>query len=534
MNFDYDTLIQQNIYFLYLGILFVAAGIILFEIQSRKALPIVLVMLGAMALRIFVALIDPFLHLWDEQVHALVAKNMMSNPFIPTLINSPVLDFNYKDWAENHIWLHKQPFFLWQIALSFKLFGVNEFALRLPDIIMSGIVVFFIYRIGSISYNKRAGLYGTVLFAGSAYLIELTAGRMPTDHNDIAFLFYATASIWAWFEYSRSKSIYWIILIGLFSGIAILVKWLTGLLVYTGWILNIFLDKELRHNRKSYFDLLKSLMVTVVVALPWQIYILIRFPLESRFEYAYNSLHFFKALEGHSGSWLYHFEAINEIYGSYFHYFIFAALIIFCFIRIKNIYRVPLLTWILVAYAFFTLAATKMMGFTIVVAPLIYAIAGIITAFLIGWLTNYFNHTPIAKRLISVLSMVFIFYLFFHFVRHDKLSLEKTPVRKTVYDKVISTALFYKQLTTLFPDGDYLFFNQLPVDHIKIMFYSGYRSRSNIPTEKEITKLKDHQVKVVVFDNNKLPGYILNDTTIAKVKSFVWMKQYKGKPKIYY
>ena len=192
------------------------------------------------------------------------------------------------------------------------------------------------------------------------------------------------------------------------------------------------------------------------------------------------------------------------------------------------------MTWILVAYAFFTLAATKMMGFTIVVAPLIYAIAGIIIAFLIDWLANYFNHTPIAKRLISVLSVVFIFYLFFHFVRHDKLSLEKTPVRKTVYDKVISTALFYKQLTTLFPDGDYLFFNQLPVDHIKIMFYSGYRSRSGLPTEKEITKLKDHQVKVVVFDNNKLPGYILNDRTIAKVKSFVWMKQYKGKPEIYY
>lgn len=534
MNFDYDALIQQNIFFLYAGLISVAIGVILFETQPKKTISIALVMLGAISVRVFVVMIDPFLHMWDEQVHALVAKNMMDSPFTPALLKDPLLYYDFKNWSGNNIWLHKQPFFLWQIALSFKIFGVNEFSLRLPDILMSGIVVLFIYRIGIIALNKRAGLYGAVLFAGSYYLIDLTAGRMPTDHNDIAFVFYVTASLWAWFEYYRSKSIYWVLLIGLFSGIAILVKWLTGLLVYSGWALSVLLDKKLRRNRKSYYDFLISLLITIVVALPWQIYILIRFPIESRFEFAFNSRHFYEALERHSGTWLYHFESAKEIFGDGLHVIIFASVIIFCFIRIPKIYKIPLLTWVLSIYIFFTLAATKMMGFTLPVSPLMYVIFGIVIAYFIDWAMRRFTKKPIARRLVSVFGIVFILFLFFSFIKHDKLSLEKLTNRKATYDRVISTTMFYKELPGLFPDGEYIFFNPRPYDNLKIIFYTGQRSRSRIPSEKEIEKLKDHQINIVVFDNEKLPDYILNDTTIAKVKSFVWMNQYKGKHEIYF
>jgi len=186
------------------------------------------------------------------------------------------------------------------------------------------------------------------------------------------------------------------------------------------------------------------------------------------------------------------------------------------------------------AYIFFTLAATKMMGFTVIVAPLIYLMAGIVIAFLVDMLNYYFNHDRQKKWLSSIISAALIFYLFFHFVNHDKLSLENTPIRKTVYEKVSNTRIFYKELNTLFPDGDFFFFNPLPTDPVKIMFYSGYRSRKGIPSEKDIKKLKDHPISIVVFDNGRLPDYILNDKEIAKVKSVVWMKEYQGIPEIYY
>ena len=489
MTFDYSAFIQQNIFILYLGILFVAASIVLFEIHSKKAVSVLLLIIGATSLRIFVGLIDPFLHQWDEQFHALVAKNMMNHLFKPTFFEDPVLPYNYKNWTGNHIWLHKQPLFLWQIALSYKLFGVNEFAVRIPSIIMSAITVYFIYRIGKIAYSKRAGFYGAVLFAGSNFLIELTAGRAPTDHNDITFLFYVTAGIWAWFEYTSRRTNYWLLLIGLFAGLAILDKWLTGLLVYSGWFIYIIFIKERRLSWGSYIDLLKSLLVTIVVALPWQLYILLRFPEESRFEYALNSRHFFEAIESHSGSWLYHIDAINIIYGFGFGYLIIASLVLFCLIRINNGYKIPMLIWVFAVYGFFTLAATKMIGFTIIVAPLIYLIVGIVIAFLINYFENLIVSVQLKKWLPPIFAMVLIFCISFYFMDYTKLSQENVPERKKLYASKIKVTLFYKELNSIFPEKDLFYYNSVPFDNVKIMYYTGHRSRGSVPKKKDIIKI---------------------------------------------
>ena len=104
---------------------------------------------------------------WDEQFHALVAKNMMSAPFEPMLYKNLLLPAFDSDWTMGHIWLHKQPLFLWQMALSMKIFGVNVIALRLPSLLMSTAVTYLIYRIGSVTINKSAGFYGALLFAFS-------------------------------------------------------------------------------------------------------------------------------------------------------------------------------------------------------------------------------------------------------------------------------------------------------------------------------------------------------------------------------
>ncbi len=472
--------------------------------------------------------------MWDEQFHAVVAKNMILFPFKPMFIVDPILNFDYKNWTANHIWLHKQPLFLWQIALSFKLFGTNEFALRVPGIFMSSFSIFFIYRIGSIIYNKQAGFYAGVLYTGSFFLIELTSGRMPTDHNDIAFLFYVTGSLWAWFEYTKTKNKYWLIFIGLFSGFAILIKWLTGLLVYSGWFIAILFSKDWRSQKQSYLDFLKSLLVTVAVALPWQIYILIRFPLESMYEFNLNSRHFFEALEGHGGTFLYHFEAIKEIYGYDFIYIIIASIIIFFLTKISFSYKIALTTWIVIVYGFFTIAETKMMAFTIIAVPLVYLLVGIVIAYLINLLKQHIKHTQMKRWIPVVLSVSLVFFLFFHFLKHDKLSLEKTPKRKEVYNRRINTTQFYKGLNTIFPLGNQYYFNTLPHDNAKVIFYTGKRARSAIPTEQEINKLKEQSINIVVFDNGRLPDYIADDNHIAKVISVVWINKFKGKTEVYY
>lgn len=73
---------------------------------------------------------------------------MMSKPLAPMLRTEPVLDYNYKDWSNNHIWLHKQPLFLWQMAISMKIFGVNEFGLRFPSAFLCACLTLLLFRMG--------------------------------------------------------------------------------------------------------------------------------------------------------------------------------------------------------------------------------------------------------------------------------------------------------------------------------------------------------------------------------------------------
>lgn len=236
---------EPNCFLIFItGFTFLIASIIAFEIFKKNKLSLALLFVSGLFICSFMALLDPFLNNWDEMFHALVAKNLLSHPFVPTLFDNVIIPYDYTNWAANHVWLHKQPLFLWQIAISLKLFGMNEFAVRVPSVLMMSILPLLIYRIGKLSLNERIGYYGALFFSTSFFVHELLTGFPPSDHNDIAFLFYVTASIWAWVEYENSQKKYWLILIGLFSGCAILIKWLTGLLVFSGWGLSIIFDKK--------------------------------------------------------------------------------------------------------------------------------------------------------------------------------------------------------------------------------------------------------------------------------------------------
>jgi 4-amino-4-deoxy-L-arabinose transferase len=110
---------------------------------------------------------------------------MIQHPLMPTLYDNPLLSYDYKSWIANHIWVHKQPLPLWGMALSMWLFGVNEIALRLPSIIMSTIGIYLTFVIGSYFFSRKTGYLAALLFSINGLIIELTAGRVATDHIDI-------------------------------------------------------------------------------------------------------------------------------------------------------------------------------------------------------------------------------------------------------------------------------------------------------------------------------------------------------------
>jgi len=443
--------------------------------DNKKSL--LLLFLGAVLLRLVMISLDDFLHNWDERYHALVAKNMIENPLKPMLRIQPILDFDYKAWCCNHIWLHKQPFFLWQMAISMKLFGVNTIALRLPSAIMSAFLVFPVFRIGTIVFSKQIGYIAALLTAFSYYQSELVSGSFGMDHNDMAVCFYVMMSIWAFYEYAQNRENWkWLVLIGLFSGFAILTKWLTGLLVYAGWGMVILYD--LIQSRKIEWDiakqLLSSLFITCLVFVPWQIYTHQVFPDESRHEMAYNTKHVWHAVEGHSGDVFFYLNKLNFHYGYGFYILIIAGMIL-SFKYLKDKAYISFLTFIMVPFLFFSL-----------IVQTIVAIS--------------FRYSEI-KRLRQENRTDFVI-----------LSSNKE-------NKLHNTSI-YKKLDSLVPE-DYVVFNCKSMEDVEAMFYSSRNVYSWTMTPEQYNVLKSKGIKIAAFKDHTdqgLPEFMKNDPEVLIIQ----------------
>jgi 4-amino-4-deoxy-L-arabinose transferase-like glycosyltransferase len=177
----------------------------LFFFRGERKASLILLMLSAFSLRLLMISLDPFVQEWDERFHALVAKHMMDYPFKPMLILNPILAQSPYDWGSLHIWVHKQPLFLWQMAISMKIFGVTPFAMRLPSAMMGCIMVWLIYDIARKWISNETIAYIAAFIASfSFYSLELTSGRLSLEHNDLAFTFYVTCSLWAFTRYVQT------------------------------------------------------------------------------------------------------------------------------------------------------------------------------------------------------------------------------------------------------------------------------------------------------------------------------------------
>ena len=479
-----------------------------FHVNNKSKLSVLFLFLTGISIFSFGALLDPFLNLWDERFHALVAKNLMHHPLMPTLYDNPIVNMDYDRWDRSIIWLHKQPLFLWQIALSFKLFGISEFTLRLPSIILSSALLLASYRVGKLLVNRRVGYLSGVLIISSMYFIELISGRQELEHNDISFLVYVSLSIWSFIEYYFSKKKYWLYLIGIFSGFAILCKWVVGLLIYFGW--SILKIQQKKFKISENWDFILALFITIIVSLPWQILTFIKFPEEASNAMAFNSLHFFEVIEGHGGTIWYHFDKFNVIYGTIASFFIIPG---FYFMK-KNSKNIPLyfsvLSMVIIVYLFFSLADTKMPSFTISVFMLIMiALASVIDA-TITYLTAFLNSKIIAKLVASIIIIAIIA------IRIDIESLqEKHTLWKdsNKYSRMmISNKSIFKSLNL--PKNTVLF-NVKGRHYVEAMFYTNHTAYNFIPSEQQYNDLKLKGARIAIFKSasGSIPQYIVNDTT---------------------
>ena len=126
----------------------------------------------------------------NESFYADASKNMLkSGDFLTPVYNGEVR-------------LNKPPMTYWLTALSFFLFGINEFALRFFQALAGLGTALLTYLMGRKLWDERAGVLSFLALALSFQFIANSRYTSP----EVLLTFFITLSIYLWHRYYESKS----------------------------------------------------------------------------------------------------------------------------------------------------------------------------------------------------------------------------------------------------------------------------------------------------------------------------------------
>ena len=210
---------------------------------------------GIVCLVILRLFLNAFVPLMDktEARYAEIARIMAeTNNWI-----TPQIDYGVPFWA-------KPPLSEWLSAFSIKLFGVNEFAVRLPSLLLSLLLVFFI---GKFAKKKNHSFYlsGFILLTLPEFLLH--AGVVSTD---TALAFTITLIFLSfWKAVNETKVSYWGYLMFISIGFGLLTKGpIVLILTMPPIILWLLYFKEYKTILKKFPWILGPL-ITILIAAPW-------------------------------------------------------------------------------------------------------------------------------------------------------------------------------------------------------------------------------------------------------------------------
>ena len=246
---------------------------------------------------------------WDERYHALVAKNLMIHPLKPALITDGLLPLNALDWSMCDVWLAKPPLAMWLMAVSIKIFGVNELGLRLPSIIISLGSLYLTYKIGKKLFNKTIALWAVFFYAVNGLLYEINTGIIAGDHVDTLFFFLFQLSIFIIIQDKPNETRSTSTQIGILTGLAFLTKWTMACFIPLV-IIPIFWLQSKRIQDVIVFVAIMVIFTTCTAA-PWLVYIVYHFPDETS-----NILHGMvtpvtEVIQEHGGVWYYYLNTMR-------------------------------------------------------------------------------------------------------------------------------------------------------------------------------------------------------------------------------
>jgi 4-amino-4-deoxy-L-arabinose transferase-like glycosyltransferase len=299
--------------------------------------------------------------LWDidEGHNAEAAREMLAagNWVVPT--------FNFQLRTD------KPALLYWLQILSYRLFGVGEFAARLPSALAALATVLLTYELGRRMFGAAAGLLAGLVLASTILFCAAAHFANP----DALLCALTTASLLVfWTGYCRGGR-GWFVGAGIISGLAVLAKGPVGLVLpMAATALFLIWERRLRLllDRRLFLGLLSF----ILVALPWYAWV----GVETRWEFLkdfflrHNVSRFQATMEGHHGGLYYYAVCLALGFAPWSAFLVPVAW--FGFFRTESApgrslpspYRF-LWCWIAVYAVFFSLSATKLPNYILPIYP---------------------------------------------------------------------------------------------------------------------------------------------------------------------
>jgi 4-amino-4-deoxy-L-arabinose transferase-like glycosyltransferase len=187
------------------------------------------------------------------------------------------------DWVTAHLdkiaFLEKPPMIYWSMALSYKVFGVHDWAARIPVALSTMALCVLTAAFGAWAFGKRTGLYAGLCMSTCLGLFLFTRVLIP----DVMQSFAIALALWAFMrslDEEEPRPGLWAFILAVSLGTGLVVKSLIGVvfpvaigLIYlylTGQLFSARTWKRLRP--------FSGALIVILIAAPWHILAALRNP----------------------------------------------------------------------------------------------------------------------------------------------------------------------------------------------------------------------------------------------------------------
>jgi 4-amino-4-deoxy-L-arabinose transferase-like glycosyltransferase len=221
----------------------------------QKHLPIILLLVLGAVLYIGISF-QPALMDNADSSHAIAAREILQR----------------NDWITLHIngirYLEKAPLLYWLVAISYQIFGINEFAVRFPTTVGIILLAGSVYIFGRWAYSQKAGLYAAAGLVSCVGMFLFTRIMIPETLLTLWFTLGHYCFARAFWGEGKEKRFYYGFYIAM--ALAVLSKGVIGIIFLAG---PVFLFLLLTRNLSSWKELrlVSGGALFLAIAAPWHI-----------------------------------------------------------------------------------------------------------------------------------------------------------------------------------------------------------------------------------------------------------------------